>query len=275
MQKLEAVLQSSEVQLQDKKAKVAQATVQWEACFHLVAQFKSSLIESGQDCSVLPGEEDMEAATKQIGIGPILKMYYSNVKNLSAFAATKSALESELLTASTATTATSTRLLALQAYLDELAAGKDAVRMRPLPSCYEDDVVVPRSTQPLLPPSLKCSICSDGFPLWDVILCSCQHVYHPWCAAQWFRSNVRCAALDCGLVPPLWYNSWGFGQYNKLLAEIEKEGQRTTLPDVPSSQLLGEARKTALGNASAPPYAHRESFVFHFSALRSVIRCHA
>lgn len=164
VQKFQALLQRIELQVLEKKAQVAHASVQWEACFQLVEQFKSSLNEAGEDYSVFAGDEEVEAAMKQVGIGPVLKMYYSNVKKLHAFAAAKMVLEGDLEDASNALTAASTRLVALQAYYEELSTGKDALLMRPLPSCNTDDVLVPCNAQPVLPPLLQCSICSDGFP---------------------------------------------------------------------------------------------------------------
>lgn len=230
VEKMEALLRENKVLVQEKKAEATRTAVQWEACFQLVEQFKSTLSESGQDCSIGSGEEEMAAAIEQPGIGPVLKMYFANVKKLNAFAAMKSASESDLLQASTAMTATSRRLVALQAYSQELAAGKDAVLMRPLPSCNKAGDYPFSSSQPLLPAPLECAICSDGFSFWDVLLCTCRHVYHPWCAVQWFRMHVMCAVPQCGLVSPIWYKSWGFGQYDSILKALEDDMQKSSLP---------------------------------------------
>ena len=108
----------------------------------------------------------MAVAIEQPRIGLVLKKYFSNMKKLNAFVATKSTSESDLLHATTAMTATSRRFVALQAYLQELAAGKDAVLMQPLPSCNKEDAYPCSNAQPLLPALLECIICLDGFSFW-------------------------------------------------------------------------------------------------------------
>jgi hypothetical protein len=62
----------------------------------------------------------------------------------------------------------------------------------------------------------ECSICAEPFPFADLMFCSCTHVYHPWCAAEWFKENYVCAVANCGTVHPSWYKSWGFGDYDVL-----------------------------------------------------------
>ena len=250
MQKFDTLLRHNQAEVIDKEAEVAHASVQWEACYHLVEQFKAVLKEAGEDYATLVGDEEIEAATTQPGIGPVLKMYYSNLKKLSAFAATKSILEGDLEQLTTARTAASIHLAALQAYSDELVVGKDALLMRPLPACNTDNMSGAQNSRPLLPPALQCAICSDAFPLWDVVLCSCQHIYHPWCAVHWFRNNVTCTAPECGLVAPLWYKSWGFGHYERLLNAPSKDQKHSTCPPSTVQRLPPRQLKNILGNGA-------------------------
>ena len=63
-------------------------------------------------------------------------------------------------------------------------------------------------------------VCEFPFPQNDVIVCSCLHVYHPWCARMWFENNATCAMSGCGLVHPNWFTSFGFGELN---AELQQE----------------------------------------------------
>lgn len=248
LQKLEAQLHHKEEELNEKKSKVAHVVVQWEACFHLVEQFKASLVDAGQDCNEFASEEEIAVATQQVGIGPIMKMYYSNVKKLTEFSTRKTALETKVQETSATVKAISHRLAALQTYSLELAAGKDAVVMRPLPVCYNGDFLMLNSAQPVLPPTLSCSICFGGFPFWDFILCLCQHVYHPWCAVQWFRTSVECAVPECGLVAPHWYNSWGFGQYDKIYQARSGDMQTSILPIAVAAEMMSRQLKTTSGD---------------------------
>lgn len=55
-----------------------------------------------------------------------------------------------------------------------------------------------------------CALCLEGFPFWHALICSCKHLYHPWCAAAWFRDTSDCASADCGRVHPMWLKACGF-----------------------------------------------------------------
>ena len=181
-------------------------------------EIQSSLSEAGQECSVSAGVEEIAAASSQVGLGPIMKMYYSTLKKLEAYAAAKSLSENALSEEQAASRANRARLSALQAYLADLFARRDGVLMRLLPICQNEELRLKTNGEPALPSRLTCCVCCDPFPFWDIILSVCQHLYHPWCASYWFKSNVMCAVPMCGLVPQPWYNSFGFGQYDKVLA---------------------------------------------------------
>ena len=162
--------------------------------------------------------EEIAAASSQMGLGPIMKMFHSMQKKLEVYAAAKSSSETAILEAQAVHRANTAHLSVLQAYLVDLSARRDGVFMRPLPICNTEEVCSRTTREPILPSSPVCCVCCDAFPLWDIILCVYQHVYRPWCASHWFKNNVMCAVSMCGLVSHLWYNSFGFGQYDKVLA---------------------------------------------------------
>ena len=115
---------------------------------------------------------------------PILKIYYSNVMKLGAYAAAKSLSKTALSKGHAAKRAKTSRLIVLQAYLGELCARKDGVLLLSRPLCNIDEEVLVQKHVAVLPFVLECCICCEGFPFMDVVLCVCQHVYHPWCAAH-------------------------------------------------------------------------------------------
>ncbi len=66
-----------------------------------------------------------------------------------------------------------------------------------------------------------CVICNCPFPLFDIIVCSCQHLYHPWCVAIWFKIINSCRNEECISVLHLeWLKSFGFAS---LIAELKKK----------------------------------------------------
>jgi hypothetical protein len=81
--------------------------------------------------------------------------------------------------------------------------------MLPWPMLY------PKTTEPA-PESRSivvtvCSLCAAEFPDWDVIVASCQHLYHPWCALIVFGKANKCVHEDCpGSVNSNWCKSFGW-----------------------------------------------------------------
>ena len=61
----------------------------------------------------------------------------------------------------------------------------------------------------------------SGFPLNNIIVCTCGHLYHPWCAGIWFRVASTCADASYGTtVHPAWFSSFGFGQLHAPLLQL-------------------------------------------------------
>ena len=216
---LEAQLVCIDNQINVLNFEAVQESLQWEAYSQVVLQFEASLTKLGHEFKQDARAEEIAAACSQRPLAPILKMYYSNVTKLGAYAAAKS-LSKTVLSKAHAAERTSTSCLqclaALQGYLGELCARKDGVLLRPRPLCNIDEEVLVQKHVALLPFVLECCICCQGFPFMDVVLCVYQHVYHLQCATHLFKSNVTCAVPMCGLIPQTWYNSFGFGEYDKI-----------------------------------------------------------
>jgi hypothetical protein len=65
-------------------------------------------------------------------------------------------------------------------------------------------------------------MCLLGFHFNDIIVCSCRHLYHPFCAALHFKDNNKCANPLCGqVVSPEWAKSFGFREFDAELLEKE------------------------------------------------------
>jgi hypothetical protein len=71
-----------------------------------------------------------------------------------------------------------------------------------------------------------CTLCDYGFPLFDIVIASCCHLYHPWCVAIAFQNSGRCRDPECRtLVHPDWYKSFGFGEPDlELQAKVQMLG---------------------------------------------------
>jgi hypothetical protein len=175
-------------------------------------------------------------------------MYYSNIQKLSSYAATKVGLETTLQQASRQLRGCPFQLTRAQAQLLELSERRDGVCMYPHPQ-QNDSPSMKQCSTPCLPRTLECSVCCEEFPHWDIVLCSCGDVYHPWCAAQWFSSNAACVVPGCGMVDPLWYSSWGFGDYARVFA---MESTKT---------------KTTWATADSPPSRPMKSFGAYGSSI--------
>jgi hypothetical protein len=58
-----------------------------------------------------------------------------------------------------------------------------------------------------------CNLCSFPFPQNDIVVSSCKHLYHPFCASILFVKNCKCVAIGCGeLSHPDWHRSFGWGE---------------------------------------------------------------
>lgn len=70
----------------------------------------------------------------------------------------------------------------------------------------------------------NCVVCDLPFPFSDILVCSCRHLYHPWCAITWFRVSWKCKEKTCeSIVHPNWYKSFGFVEPHAALGEKAEE----------------------------------------------------
>jgi hypothetical protein len=67
---------------------------------------------------------------------------------------------------------------------------------------------------------MVCVISNCPFPLFDIIVCNCQHLYHPWCVAIWFKTTNSCKDEKCiGVLHLEWLKSFGFASPTTELEE--------------------------------------------------------
>ena len=117
---------------------------------------------------------------------------------------------------------------ALMFQLTHMKRGEVGIAMRPTPHCSIFDSKTTLESNPIL--VQPCAVCLNHFPLNDIVVSTCGHLYHPWCARIWFRVASTCADVSCGTtVHPSWFRSFGFGQLHTPLQqlaqtlELEKE----------------------------------------------------
>lgn len=94
---------------------------------------------------------------------------------------------------------------------------KEVAVLNPYPICYPSDVC---DMRPDIITLSCCSLCGFSVPFKDIIVSSCDHLYHAWCASIWFKRNTRCKDNLCeGLVHPNWYKSFGFVEFDNHLED--------------------------------------------------------
>lgn len=113
------------------------------------------------------------------------------------------------------------QLSSLSSQLLDLKRGQSGLALHPHPitsslsSSYKDLGFVKVT---------NCVVCDLPFPLSDILVCSCRHLYHPWCAITWFRTACKCVEKSCNsIVHPNWYKSFGFGEPHAALGEKAEE----------------------------------------------------
>jgi len=86
--------------------------------------------------------------------------------------------------------------------------------LNPTPSNSQFDFRTPRIVLGLSTISLSSyAQCLSGFPLKDIIVCRCGHLYHPWCLGIWCRVSSQCVDNSCNAIVHLsWFNSFRFGK---------------------------------------------------------------
>jgi hypothetical protein len=112
-----------------------------------------------------------------------------------------------------------------------------------------------------------CEKCLVGFGFNDIILTSCRHSYHPFCALMHFRDNNSCAKPSCRkLVSPEWKKSFGFSEFDQEMLDTElSEGCKDA-----RLQYLMHRRDVALAlcpNVGKSFNLHSSSYFYFISTL--------
>ena len=76
---------------------------------------------------------------------------------------------------------------ALEKHIRQINEGFNGAGVFPHPMVYGDDAF---GVTDMTITFGACILCSQPFPYYDLVVCSCRHVYHPWCASIWFKENA-------------------------------------------------------------------------------------
>ena len=105
---------------------------------------------------------------------------------------------------------------ALAAENFQLKRGKSNASFWPRPMVYSQEFSTPRLQIRDDCGSIVigvCCLCLFPFPQNDIVVSTCRHLYHPFCASVVFVNSSKCVAKGCGEVPHSeWYNSFGWGE---------------------------------------------------------------
>jgi hypothetical protein len=191
---LQGLVDTMDVQVQELqqtvegyKVKADEAAHQHRTCITLIQQLRETMNESG----------DENVANV---LGTVLN---GHCRKLDGFKTTENDMELKLQQASKKLSGLEAHQSALRQHLQDISKGGGgvALRLHPLLNNLEEGLVESSS---IFLQDPECSICAESFPFADLMFCSCTHVYHPWCAAEWFKTNCVCAVANYGTVHPSW-----------------------------------------------------------------------
>lgn len=190
--------------------------------------------------------ETMKEMAGEGGFEFFQRLLDGHSKKMTDLTATEEQLRASLDDVTGKVLGTQSRLAALAQHLHELKSGEDGVLFHPHPLPNYSEDVIPKEPVDITIHRLRCAACMEGFPFGDLLLCSCKHAYHPWCAAHWFRDTSLCAYSNCGAVHPRWLQSWGFSSFKP-----------TVHPHVGNVDVFGTTGKpSAVGGVKKPPAVH-------------------
>lgn len=106
---------------------------------------------------------------------------------------------------------------ALAAEKFQLKQGRSSLNYTPSPMVYAaGESILPgfgSSNEASLIRITACCLCSFPFPQNDMVVTSCRHLYHPFCASVVFVRSCKCVATGCGeMCHPDWHRSFGWGE---------------------------------------------------------------
>lgn len=125
----------------------------------------------------------------------------------------------------------------VKAECDRIRYGRNSCSLNPVPLVYPDSAFgEDDSPERRFLKITKCALCGFRFPLSDIVIASCKHMYHPFCAKVTYESGYKCAASNCSdkLVDPDWHRSFGWGgpgsmvdqEFASLMTECDEEVAR-------------------------------------------------
>ena len=101
----------------------------------------------------------------------------------------------------------------------------------------------------------NCVVCLKPFPIHDIIVGSCRHLYHPWCILSHFKIHQTCVNVDClAMMCAAWQKNFGFN-------EVDLTAFATTeLDSSEESQINETARRQQLALANCPEVGEFQSY---------------
>lgn len=171
-------------------------------------------LASDQLCASVLGIQQVKETMKEMGEDsgtPIFKrLLEGHSKKSAQLTAAEAGFKMALDNVIAKILGTQSRLTASEDHLQDLGRGGDGVLLLPHPLVNNMDGLPSTAMEVITLQQSLCATYLEAFPYGDVLLCSCRHTYHPWCAAQWFKTSSLCAHSHCGVVDPNWLRSWGF-----------------------------------------------------------------
>lgn len=130
--------------------------------------------------------------------------------------------------------------------IERIKYGRNTASLNPVPLVYPDSAFgEDDSPEKRFLKITKCALCGFNFPKSDIVIASCKHMYHPFCAKVTYESGYKCAAANCSdkLVDPDWHRSFGWGGPGSVV--VEDVAAQMTICDKEVARLLSERAERA------------------------------
>lgn len=176
----------------------------------MVEQIVKQFAKYGEQYELSEDNERGLLQLQVVGDTPMHDMLRNSLAELKVLQAKKATIQAEQDEISGRLQGARRYLHALHLDQSTLQAGElgSVMRPNPLPLAH-GGIDVDKDFGVMTSPTL-CALCLERFPFWHAVICSCKHLYHPWCAGVCFRDNSNCASPDCGRVHPMWLKAFGF-----------------------------------------------------------------
>ena len=130
--------------------------------------------------------------------------------------------------------------------IERIKYGRHTASLNPVPLVYPDSAFgEDHSPERRFLKITKCALCGFNFPKSDIVIASCKHMYHPFCAKVTYESGFKCAAANCSdkLVDPDWHRSFGWGGPGSVVDE--DVAAQMSMCDEEVARLLSERAERA------------------------------